>query len=205
MPVVIPADHCQVTLNWAGSYFASGGGATVLGFRISPLESDLTGVANEVADAATTELLSFISDEVRLDTVTAVTNTLRAEVGVGFIGAISEDTCVPNSAVLTSYSTNFRGPRGRGRSYWPGMCFESSTNGFGIMTPAQTAGIQTSINNFFGQILTSLVGVQAQVILQHISDDPDRPDKTPPITPPPEVINRVVQPRLGTQRRRLRP
>lgn len=204
MPVIIPDGYCQVTINYRGPLFASGGAATVLGFGLADFSGTVQDVADEIASAVNEFLVPVISNQVTISEIVVVTEEQRGVSGLNVTGGVDAETCVPNSAVLASYSTDRRGPRGRGRSYWPGMAFESSTNGFGVMTGLQTAGLQDAIQDFFFAVLTSLGGASQQVILQHTSDDPARPDKTPPISPPPQVTNIVVSSRLATQRRRLR-
>lgn len=98
----------------------------------------------------------------------------------------------PNCALLVRKITASGGRRGRGRFYLPGV-IEAYADGAGLIDSGTIAILQTNAGTMLSNLL--LDADIAQVVLLH---------STAPFTPT-VITNFVVQNRLATQRRRLRP
>lgn len=196
MTVVIPEGYGQFTLIYTGPMFVSGGGATVLGFGAgeAPLFT-LPEFASLIVEAWNNNLRALSDESLRLERVHWAGPTTSGDSPANLVGSRATTNASPNVSTLVSYTTDRKGRRGRGRSYFPGMLSQTEVSETGLVTPARVAAIQTGIDGFF----EDLEPVN-QVILQR--DEPGQ--TTPPISPPPVVQERTVGLRPATQRRRLR-
>lgn len=107
--------------------------------------------------------------------------------GVAAAGALP-----PNCAVLVRKLTAAGGRRGRGRLYMPGLP-DSLCNAIGTIT----AGTVTSLQGDFDSVQTQLLAISGVEDLVLFHD-------TAPFDPTP-ITEFVVQTKIATQRRRLRP
>lgn len=108
----------------------------------------------------------------------------------GIVGSNIGPALPPNCAYLVSKRTALGGRRHRGRMYLPPFLIgEDSVPVTGVMAEAQRAALQTRVNSAFG--------IGEKVILHD--------SLTPGALPPTIITSFRVQPRLATQRRRLRP
>lgn len=197
MPVIIPSGFAQIVLNYTGDVFASGRGATVLGFGApGGISVDADVFAGQVRDAWEDHLQSQTLNNITLETVYWATTTQSGFVPVNAQGTITGAGAPPNTSVLMSYSTGFKGPRARGRSYFPGVLTAGNVNELGFIENSRFIQLDTAFTAFFNQLLATT----PQVILQR--DEPGQ--ASPPISPPPQVISRVLREKAATQRRRLR-
>lgn len=108
-------------------------------------------------------------------------------------------TLVPqNTAFLVRKRTDLGGRRGRGRMYIPGVA-ESTVDNVGDLADATVTGLQVSLDNWYAA-LTSAVGARYYPpVVLHRSEGAG-------IEPAPTPITRfVMEKRVATQRRRLRP
>lgn len=200
MPIVIPPGYAQVTMTYTGAMFpATGGGTTTFGWGNNLTDTDLSLLATAVALSWQTNLQDLTSDKVTLAEVRAVSEDAFGGAAVSFTGSVGDDTSPPNVAILVSHYSARRGPRGRGRSYLPGLAFDSSTNDDGTLPAGQRNALQVAVEDFFGTI----------------SGDPTLPDDTEQYIlhndegsstagAPNLVLNRLVSGSVATQRRRLR-
>lgn len=198
MSVVIPSGYAQFVLNWSGPLFASGHGATVLGFggEGDPI-ADADDFAGTIALAWGVNMAPETSTALTLDSIYWATATQSGVVPVNQSGTEAFDDVPPNCAVLTTYTTGFKGPRARGRSYWPGLASDTTTDDSGVIASGRIVQLEGAFAGFWNTTTAST----NQVILQR--DEPGQ--QSPPLDPPPQVNARVIQPLLATQRRRLRP
>lgn len=198
MPIVIPPGYAQTVLEWENEFAVSGRCATVLGFGadLGPDPTPLLEFAGDVALAVANHLVGQYHVLQRLTGVYVANETSSVRWEANLPGSRANDQNPASISVLTTYRTSRKGPRGRGRSYWPGMVADGDVNSEGNLSTARFNEVSTAIDNFFGEIEE----ITPQVILQR--DEPDQ--VTPPISPPPVVLTRQTQARVATQRRRLR-
>jgi hypothetical protein len=115
-----------------------------------------------------------------------------AAIGPGVLGASAALFLPSNSALLVHKNTGLRGRRNRGRMYVPGSVGETEVNEHGAWTPATLA----TWNGNFAAFFASLDGraPNSTPVILH-STLPDTPV---------DIVGMVVDPVIGTQRRRMR-
>jgi hypothetical protein len=102
----------------------------------------------------------------------------------------------PNVAYLTRKITGLGGRRNRGRFYMPGVS-EIDVDNTGLLTATHRTNYQTSVTAWFNQ---NVAGTEiAAHALFH-----DTPEGVPGVAPT-DILQLNVQPKVATQRRRLRP
>lgn len=100
----------------------------------------------------------------------------------------------PNCAVLVRKITGLGGRKQRGRAYIPGVSsFSASLDSAGNFSSGDAAEITTAVGNFFTGIDTLFETTSVAPVLLHS-------DSTPPTT----IAAFSCEPKLATQRRRLR-
>lgn len=201
MPIVYGANTYLVSLIWESANFASGSGATVLGFN---------------GPATTPENLSFLADVVglswdeNLQTVTDADYTLASvrvegdvdsvEKAFNLAGSLS-GTGLPSNCALIRYKKAIgKGPRNGGRNFWPGLLAEAQVDERGTIAPANLTTLTAAFGAFFVDI-EAASPAWVESIPQAVTDT----SISPPIVPWPEVITSGLRPVIGTQRRRVRP
>ncbi len=102
----------------------------------------------------------------------------------------------PNVAYLTRKVTGLGGRRNRGRFYMPGVS-EIDVDNTGLLTATHRTNYQTSVNAWFAQNLAG-PEIAAHAVFH------DTQEGFPAVTPT-DVTSLLVQPKVATQRRRLRP
>lgn len=103
-------------------------------------------------------------------------------------GGASGSGMTPNVAYLFKKRTNLGGRKNRGRFYMPGVT-ESPVDSVGAIEAPTLAVLQTAANNF----LADLAAADSPMVVLHND-----------VTTPTEVSSLIVDPRVATQRRRLR-
>lgn len=101
-----------------------------------------------------------------------------------------------NCAVLATKRTALAGRRNKGRWYIPGIG-EGAVDALGVIAGATVTAFQTAMNATFTN-LRSVTNVE-QLYILHNSEGVTAPG------PPSEIISWAIQPKIATQRRRLRP
>ncbi len=201
MPIVYGPQNALISLIWESGNFASGSGATVFGLELDPLtESTIAAVAAAIPSIWSTHLRPTTDSDYTLASVRYETDTLSGEVVASLAGGGSVTGPPSNTALLCSYFSIFKGRRNRGRNYWPGLLGETQVDERGTIVPARVTSAQNDIDAFFAAIIA-----RPEVVNQCISQSATPGAVTPPIIPWPRVATRVVQPVIGTQRRRVRP
>jgi hypothetical protein len=102
----------------------------------------------------------------------------------------------PNTAYLTRKITGLGGRRNRGRFYMPGVS-EVDVDNTGLLTATHRTNYQTSVNAWFAQNNAG-AEIEAHALFH------ETPEGAPGIAPT-DITSLLVQPKVGTQRRRLRP
>lgn len=200
MTTLIPPGYAQFVLRWSSPNFYTGGAATTLGYG-APGEPviDADQFAVYIAESWETNLKASTDIETTLASVYWATENNSGEYGVNLPGTRNMTAAVPNTAFLISLATGFKGPRARGRLYWPSVLGSGDVGEDGLINGAHVTTLTGLFNDFFNDIDT-VAGSQRQVVLQRETDE----QKSEPLSPPPEVRSRVYQARAATQRRRLR-
>lgn len=200
MPIVYDAQAMLVQFIWESANFASGGGTTTLGFYTDANGAgEADSIVNDFGDAWTTRLRATTDTDVTLATIRWETETLSGDVFKGQAGTAGHTSPSPNTSVLVSYAAAEKGPRNRGRSYWPGLIGEGNIDERGVIAPTIALAIQTAVTLFFADCLAV-----PDVLSQNIPQTQYPGQATPPNIPWPQVLTQSVQPLVATQRRRLR-
>lgn len=201
MPVAFGPQSVLCQLIWESANFASGGGTTTLGFNCADASTfDLGAFATDVSDAWQTAFRAVTDSDVTLDRIRIETNDRSIEAPVALAGTLNLTGPAPNTSVLFSYKGFGKGPRNRGRSYWPGLIAEGAVDERGVVNPSTVVGL-------FGNLTTFIEACEAspEIVGQAIVQSTYPGQKTPPQNPWPSVVSRTVGALVATQRRRLRP
>ena len=113
------------------------------------------------------------------------------EIPIGLAGSAAAGSCAPNTAVLARKVTALGGHAGRGRWYWPGI-LETQVGSNGFLTPTTLSNYQDEFDGMHSFLSAS----DFPPVLLHAEGSP--------ITTPTVVTRWLVDPRVATQRRRLR-
>lgn len=164
----------------------------------------LPGGASSIADTFVTawedNLAGLFSVDSLLDHVEVAAGPssapIRADSTIGSVaGTASAGIVLPNTALLVRKQTGEGGRKGRGRMYWP--CFGQVNNmtGNGLLVGGFMSTIQGAFEDWHQQIIDSSgPGAVGELYLFHAEEEA------------PTLIDAfLVQQRLATQRRRLRP
>lgn len=193
MTLIIPPDYANIQMHWTSPNFFKGAALTQFGVRLA--EGTLSEAAVSVSTAWLDNLQDLTSSNVTLDRVVAQTENTQSVALVGEAGNEDQTQAEPSIAVLTKKVTNVRGPRGKGRSYWPGLAYEGTYDEQGLMSDGDRSTYQGVFSSFVAAVEASVGGM---VLLQN------EEGQSAPIAPPPPINGLLVDPRAATQRRRLR-
>lgn len=190
MPVIIPAGFMQVTFEFQGEIIPDGIGATVFGVDI-----DVNPPGDVLADCAASWLAVFqgsLHNSVTFVRAVGITEATSHEALVDEDGEASGNPVPPNVALHVRKFTGFRGRRGIGHMYPPGLLYDDAVNPDGTLDPTVQAGRQDQYEEW-------LTTMEATMVLLNRSEG----GSTPPATPR-EVTALLVDNRVSTQRGRLR-
>ena len=159
--------------------------------------ADRVAAANSAMDSWGDNILPLQSNAYRLLGVDAVFGDASGDIPVSSTDAprTGGDTDAPvpqNTSVLVKKVTGLGGRRNRGRMYIPGISVLDVGN-TGIINSTPLASWGTAVNNF-------LLGLESGSFM----DNAVIFHSTAPLTPT-EIVDLDVDPRVATQRRRLRP
>lgn len=193
MAIVIPTGFAQVTFNYDSEIFASGKGATVLGVTIQNTGS-LNDTLAAVMSAWGTMVVKHMVNVITMTSTVLVTSSSRLESAAPFQGDNTFALPPPNSALLVRKVTSGRGRRHQGRMFLPGLVAEADVDSAGNLT----GGTRQTMQGFLNDFMTNLdVNGIVPVILH---DDEGESE-----VPSPSIISEfLVEPKMATQRRRLR-
>lgn len=202
MPIVYDENAALFTLIWTGSMFAKGGAATTLGFRKSGdwIPADGEGAAIKLQSEVSSKIMPQMDNGITLAEIRWETEQYSGSTPSTTVGGRSVEGPPSNTALLVSYYASGKGRRYRGRNYWPGLVGEAEVDERGAIVTARRTALATAFGNLF-------VGLAEQESLatQAIPQSTTPEQKSEPVLPWPAVTTRVVQPVIGTQRRRVRP
>lgn len=207
MPIVYGPQSCLVVLEWSTTNFASGAGATILGFdqgAVGPPNGP--ALVADVLAAWQTHLRPEQDTNIGLASMRWETATDSGADEVGLGGGQVLEGAPPNTALLVNKPAEGKGPRTRGRNFWPGFVGEADVNERGFISGARMSTLVAAFNDFFTAINASpTLGNLA--LPQSIREDANGvplPGQSSPIVPWPLVHELVVSNLVATQRRRLR-
>jgi hypothetical protein len=175
------------------------------GVQCSGVAAD--AVAEEVFQAICVESSTFnviFANEVTLGPVTARVGQDAAEAisvvssSTPLTGGSAIEKLSANNAVLVHKRTARGGRRGRGRWFIPWFGADADVSEVGIISVGATPPMNTALAG----ILTRLAANNVPMVLLHSESEPGVEHPTTPGTPN-AVTSMVVDPLIGTQRRRL--
>lgn len=207
MAIVYGPQSCLVVMEWSSTNFASGAGATILGFdQTAAGPPDGPDHMANVRTAWENHLRPVQDTNVGLASLRweTATDSGGEEVGIG--GAQSMEGPPPNVALLVNKPAEGKGPRTRGRNFWPGMVAENDVNERGFLSGARLSTLVDAFDDFFASLNLSLTA-GSLALPQTIREDANGvplPGQSSPIVPWPLVHALVVSNLVATQRRRLR-
>ncbi len=158
-------------------------------------QADLDAVAGAIAAAGQVRSQLSTSETLR---------EIRARVGsdgtpptfispIGVAGTSSTQRLPQNCAAIVAKTTGLGGRRNRGRFFWPSVN-EANVDPVGVLTAGTITDMNTLASFIFGTICSDPTYNTGQPVVLH---------SEPPSTPT-FVTSWQTQPRIGTQRRRLR-
>lgn len=198
MPVVYGEGSNLVSLQWETTNTRSGAAATVLGFEGGTDSSAAaTGVATLVGQAWVDHMAEITDTSWQLGTVRCETASFSVEVPIDEAGTENLNGPPSNVTILDSKSGSRKGPRNRGRNYWPALVAEASVDERGALDGARQTVINAQLADFYAQI-----GATSLILAIPQSDVPGQASE--PQVPWPSVVARGVQGFIATQRRRVR-
>lgn len=192
MPV-IPSGFAQVNLKFTGTNTPTGAEVT---FGVNYLDGLTPLQVAEAVDGAVgdSSIMSPCASQTALTTISVKfgpnATGPSVDLTTSHTGA-NGDSETPNVTWLIKKSTALGGRAGRGRMYWPGVV-EEETGVDGVIIPSDVTAFQTAADLFFDELAANDV----PMVLLH--------GEGSPISEPTLVTALTVDPRVATQRRRLR-
>jgi len=197
--MLIPVGYADYILRWSVS------GDTELmqshiGLDVGGAGGDYDEVLDEASVAFSTRMNAFFSDEVILVETELVVgqdggDPLTFQKVMGTTGTDSAFPLPPNVAVLIKKNTASGGRRNRGRMYLPGIGLTGDVTPAGVLGGTLAADISTAMELWRADLLAAAnTGPLTPVILH--SEVPSLPTV---------VTQLSCEPKVATQRRRLRP
>lgn len=147
----------------------------------------LTNVENALIDAMQDAFLSNYT----ITDLTVVGPDTSEERSVNLIGGRDGEVAAPSTCYLVRKSTALRGVAHRGRVFLPGVLTDEDVDSDGSINPDILEDVRLRWVSFINQVESS-TDWNAYLLHSSSSLDPDR------------IINWPVDPRIATQRRRLR-
>lgn len=196
--LIIPAGYANVTLLWASSRFVTGRAVTVFGAGedLGDDPTSLNTFAAQVYDATVEHLVPLLDNNAQFLGVEVDGPTTRAEQLGTVVGGSNQLSIVVNSALLVKKSNDRRGRRAQGRMFLPMIVPGEQVEENGIIVGSVVTTRQEALTDWYEDWQTAS-GVP-MVILQNSEG------ASAPISPPPVVQQLIVDPKIATQRRRMR-
>lgn len=189
MPIVIPGGFALAThqISLIGDPEPM---AVTYGVEVSSLTQS---VVEELHTDAGTEVANFMNNEYSVTSTILMTELIALESTGGSIpGANGGDSLPQNTAILVKKNSGFRGRQNRGRCYVPGL-EDANVDSIGNLSPSALSAFQATADAWYAAIL-GVTGIDSVVILH----------STVGLGAPTPVVNFEIDPRVATQRRRLR-
>ncbi len=97
---------------------------------------------------------------------------------------------LPSTCVLTKYNALGRGRQYQGRNYWPGLLQDEEVADNGLLNGTKQENLQAAFTAFY----TEMGSLDFHPVIYHRNSDLD----------PSRIVSMTVEPKVATQRRRLR-
>lgn len=185
--MAIPSGYCEVLVSNSSSRYRKGVAAWTFG--IASGLANPAFIADELAPVIGSIFGPLTMNSDLIESVVVSSLTLSAESGIGVTGSRTSDPEPPNVAALVKKNTGLRGRKNRGRFYLPGVLSETDVQGNGFIDPGSYATLDSGIQGLF----TFLESKSIPMVVLHSGTG----------TPTP-VSSLVLDPRVATQRKRLR-
>jgi hypothetical protein len=192
--MIIPANFGQVNFIFNGIGVPTGAEVTMGFFRIDSGKS-AADTADELGDMWIAAQISLSMEE-SVDLAAVLVKFGPNATGASALvpktdGGASNDICNPNTAFLVRKITDDGGRAGRGRFYLPGVPSSQVDDG-GQLDTTWAANLQSALDDFH----TAMAASDMTPVVLHGAGSP--------ITTPSPVTSLQLDPRVATQRRRLR-
>lgn len=198
MALIIPSGYAAFVLHWESVNFDSGRAVTTFGWgeEIGPDPQSLQTAATIVRQQTIADILPLMDSSTRLLEVEAYNEVDGVTVVAGNNGGTTYVSQPPNVALLVRKVVSGRGRRRQGRMFWPSILAQPVVGEDGALTTGARNDLQGAFSDWYTELGLQLNG--QMVILQN------EEGSTPPISPPPPVVSLSVEPKVASQRRRLR-
>lgn len=202
MPLSIPPGYAQCSIEIVNSGDPEPWYVTH-GVDVSDAGGDWTGVGNTVMSAFYDAWDSWLRTTSRVLSVyltignDGANYTVNVPSAVSRVGTSVAEKLPQNCAILVQKQTLRPGRAGKGRCFLPGVAPETSVNDVGVLASESLTNLQTAANAWLGFLASSGGQIPAPMVLLHNQGIPGG------VTPSPVTALRV-DPRIATQRRRLR-
>lgn len=197
MALVIPDDHYQALIPFKHDRVTRSAAIT-FGVRHLPGTLSPTDLADNLLVNFSAGWLSAIDNEVTFGPVTLTFD--QGDQGRGSVtgsasatGGRSAVSTYSNSAVLVRKQTDRVGRPGRGRCFLPWVTNQTNVDEVGVLSNAALTAMQTAADNWLAAMETDDI----EMVILH-------DENVPGTTTPSLVTGLLVDPTIGTQRRRMR-
>lgn len=204
MTLLIPIGFCQAVYTLSLSIDAEDM-VTTCGHDLAAFSggTDYTAVANLLQERFATNWASATDNGYQLERTTIYVGndgpTIVAESTLAATtGTVTGTASPPNCAYLIRKRTDLAGRRGRGRMYLPGVVGSNLLED-GSITSGWLTSLQTKASAWYDDLVTPSSGAATPPVVLHRSEGAG---EEPPPTP---ITQFSVDPKIATQRRRLRP
>jgi hypothetical protein len=191
---VIPSGYAQANFKFGGTG-APNGAEVTLGLELAGVLQTPSGVAADLIANWVATVHTVLPGSITLDSVLVkfgpVATGPSADVAAGDTGTGGGTGTSPNVAILVHKVTPLGGRAGRGRMYIPGVQ-ESEVDTSGNLTTPFVTGINAELATFWSTLNSDDT---PPVILHNVGS---------PLTTPTPITDFNCDPRVATQRRRLR-
>jgi hypothetical protein len=200
MPIAYDETSYLLTLIWTSTRFVSGGGSTTLGLNGPPESAANVQDLVDIGTAAAVDLLPEIDPDYTISGVRGESASFSVDgEGAGPGSKAPGDMTPPAVCALYSRSATGKGPRFRGRQFWPNAFLERTQ-------VAETGLIVTSRLETLGEALDTFYAalVDGTGFVHSIPQSDEVGQKSEPNLPWPEIVAGSLQPKVASQRRRNR-
>jgi len=175
---------------------------TSFGFSYVGEDAGPGPIADQIIAAYDLILQPVTDNEVTPPRVRVENETTVIERPASLTGGADVYSPTANTSILLSKQTAVKGPRGRGRSYFPGLANATQILQTGALTPVALGTLQGFVDAFIEQIETG--GGPTPSLTQRLPQTEYEGQKSNPFLPWPSVQETRVSPFVATQRRRMR-
>lgn len=202
MPIIYAPTTYLVSMIWESANFASGNGATVLGFNGPAATSGtMLQLAITVNAQWQANLRAQMDSDYTLASVRVESDVSSLEQPFNNAGTRASSGSPSNVALIRFKKALGKGRRNAGRNFWPGFLSNSEVDERGTILVSRLTTLTTSFNAFFDGVEAGPDGPWVESIPQAVTEE----SLSTPIVPWPTVQTSGLRPVIGTQRRRVRP